>query len=394
MGSADSIQSDLSSAFVLTISIALAIECIGGLTFNFIVLLTYHKSFKLQKTENFLIINLNVVDILICLTAIPITLVLLQNYQEQWPGLACYFHQANISLVSTASAITLLTISIDRYEAVVTPLKKKVIQLNMKKTLLAIWFMSIVGFCSPFFGVDFTTLSEMSARPVEPTGQPQMNTSQNSAFLNALSGTTDAVADATSSDQCFSTPTCHCFINSKHFFPFHEAYFMFFFFLCMSGMIVCYYHIFRVAKQRLAVRLALIRATLAFTGGSTAEESLWKVQDRRLTKMTLAIVSTFVICWGPHIIVSCVGLRIQTVTVEMLRFVGLTVAFSTALLHPLLYTFMRQDFRRALKNRWMSQKVLRKGFRNRKVGTDASAANNGSVWTLTRDTVHDTLSAG
>ena len=151
---------------------------------------------------------------------------------------------------------------------------------------------------------------------------------------------------------------------------------------------------FGVAKQRLAVRLALIRATLAFTGGSTAEESLWKLQDRRLTKMTLAIVSTFVICWGPHIIVSCVGLRIQTVTVEMLRFVGLAIAFSTALLHPLLYTFMRQDFRRALKNRWMSQKVLRKGFRNRKVGNDASVANNGSVWTLTRDTIHDTLSAG
>ena len=49
------------------------------------------------------------------------------------PG--CFFHQANITFVSTASAITLLTISVDRYEAVVTPLKKKVIQHNMKKDI-------------------------------------------------------------------------------------------------------------------------------------------------------------------------------------------------------------------------------------------------------------------
>lgn len=388
MVSTDSIEHDFSSAFLLTLSIVLAIECIGGLTFNFIVLLTYHKSFKLQKNENFLIINLNIVDILICITAIPLTLVLLQNHQGQWPSFACLFHQANITFISTASAITLLTISIDRYEAVVTPLKKKVIQLNTKKTLLAIWFVSVIGLCSPFIGVDYTALSAAEAM----SKGLQRNTSEN----GAVTGTTDAVVDATSNGHCFSASSCHCFINTKHnIFPFHEVYFMFFFFLCMSGMIVCYYHIFRVAKQRLAVRLALIRATLAFTGGSTAEESLWKLQDRRLTKMTLAIVSTFVICWGPHIIVSCVGLGLQTATVDMLRFVGLTVAFSSALLHPLLYTFMRQDVRRALKTRWMSQKVLRNGFRNRKVGADAvSTANNGSVWTLTRDTVHDTLSAG
>ncbi|XP_029649288.1 G-protein coupled receptor 22-like [Octopus sinensis] len=397
MESSSIVPSEISSGFIYTLSMALVIECIGGLVCNLIVLITYHKSFKTQKTDNFLIINLNIVDILICVTAIPLTLVLLQSYQGQCCVLPCFFHQANITFVSTASAITLLTISIDRYEAVVTPLRKKIIQSNMKKTLLAIWTSSLFGLCSPFIGVDFSLLPPVTELHSSTLSSISPNSNSSNSSSHELHKTFASSKDVTESTEDvnwqWKLHTCQHFIYSAHFFPFHDVYFMLYFFLCMTGMIVCYYYIFRVAKQRLAVRLALIRATLAFTGGSTAEESIWKLQDRRLTKMTLAIVSSFIICWGPHIIISCISIALHDITAEMLRFIGLVIAFSTALLHPLLYTFMRQDFQRALRNRWMTQRVLRRNFRNRKIGTDASATHNGSIWTLTRDTINDTTSA-
>ena len=66
-----------------------------------------------QSDSNPFITNLTVVDLLLCCTALPLTLVLVLGSRSQ-KAMLCFFHEASISFSSCTSAISLLVISFDR----------------------------------------------------------------------------------------------------------------------------------------------------------------------------------------------------------------------------------------------------------------------------------------
>ncbi|MEQ2184526.1 hypothetical protein GOODEAATRI_008852 [Goodea atripinnis] len=75
-------------------------------------------------------------------------------------------------------------------------------------------------------------------------------------------------------------------------------------------------------------------------------------RQRRVLKMSLIIISTFLGCWAPlsavNILILCMGPSDGLVE---LRLCFLAMAYGTTIFHPLLYAFTRQKLRRALKTR-------------------------------------------
>jgi hypothetical protein len=125
-------------------------------------------------------------------------------------------------------------------------------------------------------------------------------------------------------------------------------------------MIYCYFKIFHEAKSRLNFRTALVKATFLNIPGAKAENPSMlasRAHERRMTKMTMMIVSTFMICWGPHAILSVAMVILDsTLLLEQLQLWFLALAYFSTVLHPLLYAFMRQNFRQALIDRWKGRR--------------------------------------
>ncbi|XP_034022528.1 G-protein coupled receptor 22 [Thalassophryne amazonica] len=75
-------------------------------------------------------------------------------------------------------------------------------------------------------------------------------------------------------------------------------------------------------------------------------------RQRRVLKMSLIIISTFLGCWAPlsavNILILCLG---PSDGLVQLRLCFLAMAYGTTIFHPLLYAFTRQKLRRALKTR-------------------------------------------
>lgn len=75
-------------------------------------------------------------------------------------------------------------------------------------------------------------------------------------------------------------------------------------------------------------------------------------RQRRVLKMSLIIVSTFLGCWAPlsavNVLILCLG---PSDGLVRLRLCFLVMAYGTTIFHPLLYAFTRQKLRRALKTR-------------------------------------------
>ncbi|XP_071018371.1 G-protein coupled receptor 22-like [Oncorhynchus clarkii lewisi] len=75
-------------------------------------------------------------------------------------------------------------------------------------------------------------------------------------------------------------------------------------------------------------------------------------RQRRVFKMSLIIISTFLGCWAPlsmvNVLILCMGPSDSLVRV---RLCFLAMAYGTTIFHPLLYAFTRQKLRKALKTR-------------------------------------------
>ncbi|XP_033939593.1 G-protein coupled receptor 22-like [Pseudochaenichthys georgianus] len=81
-------------------------------------------------------------------------------------------------------------------------------------------------------------------------------------------------------------------------------------------------------------------------------------RQRRVLKMSLLIISSFMGCWAPlsavNILILCMG---PSDSLVRLRLCFLAMAYGTTIFHPLLYAFTRQKLRKALKTR-VKKKVV------------------------------------
>lgn len=109
---------------------------------NFCVLLIVGTSRRMRTVTNFFIANLAVADIIIGLFSIPFQFqaALLQKWVL--PPFMCAFCPFVQVLSVNVSIITLTAIALDRYRAVMYPLKARTTKLSAKVVILAIWVFS------------------------------------------------------------------------------------------------------------------------------------------------------------------------------------------------------------------------------------------------------------
>ncbi len=304
----------------------LLMENVAGLLCNVLVLVVYHLSQKgtIANTDskttinNVYLTNLNVVDIFTCLSAVPFTLILVVTTRYH-NLLFCLFHEATISFASSASAINLLVISFDRYETIVKPFRQTINNHNVKYVICAIWVLTVVGFGSPFLALISSHILSSS----------------------------------------FSSNLYPCFKwvepESNHR-VYYEVYYVGWYIIANTVMIICYWRIFQAASNRFNIRQALVTALVSHMPNLAKQPHVRLAnsvkQHKTMTKMTLMIVVTFMICWAPHTVTSIIIMAIGTTyELEIIQLCCLALAYLSTVLHPLLYAFMRHNFRAAFTNR-------------------------------------------
>ncbi|XP_006825901.1 G-protein coupled receptor 22-like [Saccoglossus kowalevskii] len=302
--------------FVTVLSIVLIIELLVGVTLNVLVLVVYHLPHKSVNTVSDLFItNMNFVDVLICTISITMSVTLLLTTYNV--PLFCYFHEATVSFASTASAVNVLIISLDRRDRILRPLNRRFTNRNAIWIILFTWLIAIGGFCSPFFGInvaDFRHASEISGH---------------------------------------TRRKCYYWFNTSRRNYYYELYHVPIFLLASLVMIFAYYSIIKVARKGRTIQNAFLQATLTMQSAVTAK--VGKVNnhrdpEKRVSMTTTIIITTFIICWGPHTFTSIVILCTEpSPFFEILQLCLLSLGYTTTLMHPILYVFMRRNFRAAIK---------------------------------------------
>ncbi|XP_064595724.1 G-protein coupled receptor 22-like [Liolophura sinensis] len=324
--------------YVAVCGTVFAVEGVVGFLFNLIVLVVYHLNKRtLKSVSNVLITNLNIIDMLISLVCCPVSLAYTATSRFHGQGL-CYVFEASVAFASTASAVNLLFISFDRYESIVVPMKRKIKDTNVKYVVASVWVLATVAVLLPIFG-----------------------------YIEAAVGSVISEAENLNS----SVP-CSFWLHGSKAFYVHEMYYIAVFLISSVVTMICYYKVFRLAKQRLALRIALLRSTMTLPGSKPLMD-LKKQQDKRVTTMTLVIVCTFIICWGPNMTITVSGLFMESnLYFEMIQTGLLCLAYLTTVLHPLLYAFLRENFREALRDKWRSRPQVR----NAKISPNPSSSTN------------------
>lgn len=116
---------------------------IGG---NVMACLAVRLSRRLWRVANCFVVTLAVTDLLLGLLVLPLSAAL-ELRDGRWPlgGVLCNIYVSMDVFLCTASILTLLAISVDRYLAITAPLNysQRVTPLRVMLALIAIWALSL-----------------------------------------------------------------------------------------------------------------------------------------------------------------------------------------------------------------------------------------------------------
>ncbi|XP_013403243.1 probable G-protein coupled receptor 22 [Lingula anatina] len=297
---------EVPSAYLVVVCFILTVEIVLGVTVNIMVLWAYYRHWNtLRSVSNILMANLNVVDILICVLSAPLTFTTLLLRHRDTDVLVCLSHEAGVSFACSATALNLLVISVDRYESVIMPTKRTFSVKNVRFVLLVPWCGALLGIGAAFIH---------TANPVLVTY-------------------TDVK----------SCVTWYLTTQTRHYF---QTYWVVLFVSSSLWMIVSYRKIVNAAHTRLSIKAALVQASLVVAGSGFCDKKV-RPTGARATKVALAIVSTYVLCWGPYTTYSLAVMVKPQMTQETINVGLLCLAYMTTILHPILYAFLRRKVRRA-----------------------------------------------
>lgn len=283
--------------------------------------------------------------------------------------LSC-FHEACVSFASVATAANVLAITVDRYDISVRPANRVLTMGRAAAMLGSIWAISFFSFLVPFMEVGFVLRDE-------------------SDLLNWTA------AAAGQANEFYAEPGLYYHLLAQ--IPI--------FFFTAVVMLVTYYKILQALNIRIGTRfqhnpnpkkkkpksknaISLSATTQAEStevsqsstgvrsGGSAplgmrASVSVIialrravkrhrerKERQKRVFRMSLLIISTFLLCWTPITVLNTVILSTgpSELTVR-LRLGFLVMAYGTTIFHPLLYAFTRQKFQKVLKSK-MKKRVV------------------------------------
>ncbi|XP_034060640.1 G-protein coupled receptor 22-like [Gymnodraco acuticeps] len=351
-------------SFQVSLTGFLMLEILLGLSSNLTVLVLYcMKSNLISSVSNIVTMNLHVLDVLICVCCIPLTIVVVLLSLEGDTALVCCFHEACVSFASVATAANVLAITLDRYDISVKP-ANRVLTMGRALTLLAgIWVLSFISFLVPFIEVGFFA--------------------QGQADLNQT-----VVENVVHTNQYYTELGLYYHLLAQ--IPI--------FFLTVVVMLITYSKILQALNIRIGTRFHASQkkkarrknpsmtamtpqqdATDASQSSGSRMPTLGmrtsvsliialrravkrhrerRARQKRVFRMSLLIVSTFLLCWTPITVLNTVILSVGPSDLMVkLRLGFLVMAYGTTIFHPLLYAFTRQKFQKVLKSK-MKKRVV------------------------------------
>ena len=151
---------------ILVFSIILLISLVG----NTLIIVIVYKREELRKTTNYFIVNMAVSDFIYPLTVIPTALAQIASSSLQWPigGVAGLISCKAISFLRGASFAvstgSLVCIALDRFMAVVFPMKVHLISSRSRRLLIATtWILAVI---MNFFDLYATDLQEKNGNSI------------------------------------------------------------------------------------------------------------------------------------------------------------------------------------------------------------------------------------
>ncbi|XP_041354831.1 G-protein coupled receptor 22-like [Gigantopelta aegis] len=307
-----SLEYDL--AFIAVAAAILILQFVLGLFFNLVVLVASQRVLLTNQDHgqgNHFIQNLNIVDLILCVTAIPVTLVAL--FKSYFPHtLFCYFLEAIVAFVSVASLMTLLMVTLDRYFAIVTPTRERIITTKLNYFLILIWSLAVLSFCTPFFALNKDSLSDVGV-------------------------------------YYFS---CNYVINHNSPYYFYELCYVLIFVITTVGMILFYVAICRSASKHSNIITAVMTVSGSLSEG-TMTGYLQRKRDTKRLRVSKGIVITFALLWGPHVVITVIQMVVSdSIEISMAKIVCLLLAYTTTIVHPLMYAVIRRKIRDEIIKAW------------------------------------------
>ncbi|KAJ8387681.1 hypothetical protein AAFF_G00151120 [Aldrovandia affinis] len=351
-------------SFQVSLTGFLMLEIVLGLSSNLTVLVLYcMKSNLINSVSNVVTMNLHVLDVIVCVCCIPLTIVIILLSLEGNTVLVCCFHEACVSFASVATAANVLAITLDRYDISVKP-ANRVLTMGRAVVLLGtIWVLSFFSFLVPFMEVGFFS---------------QERSDQNQ---------TAAAAVVAHTNQYYTELGLYYHLLAQ--IPI--------FFFTAVVMLITYSKILQALNIRIGTRFhasqkkkARKKKTISMTTQQEATDASQssgggrnpmlgmrtsvsviialrravkrhrerRERQKRVFRMSLLIISTFLLCWTPITVLNTVILSVGPSDLMVkLRLGFLVMAYGTTIFHPLLYAFTRQKFQKVLKSK-MKKRVV------------------------------------
>ncbi|XP_030370873.1 allatostatin-A receptor isoform X2 [Scaptodrosophila lebanonensis] len=281
------------------VPICFGIIAVTGFFGNLLVILVVLLNKNMHSTTNLLIVNLAVADLLFVIFCVPFTAV--DYVMQYWPfgRLWCRTVQYLICVTAYASIYTLVLMSIDRFLAVVHPIRSR--QLRTEH-------ITKIAICTLWTVVLTVSLPAIFAHNV----------------LHDIKKNVTYASCQFIENEILDRRTFHtCFFVSSYLLPL----------MIISGLYVRM--IMRLWRQGSGVRMS--------------KES--QRGRKRVTRLVVVVVIAFASLWLPVqlilVLKSLDAYHADTMFLVILQIVAHTLAYTSSCINPLLYAFLSDNFRKA-----------------------------------------------
>lgn len=314
---------------------------------NVLVCMAVCASRRLRCLTNCFIVSLAVTDLLLGLLVLPFSALLALT--DEWPlgPVFCNFYISMDVMLCTASILTLLAISIDRYMAVTRPLRYSslVLPRRVAVAMVIIWAVSLaVSFLPIHMGWNTINGTVQNSGPEAPKNSCRFE-------LNRPYVLTDSLLT---------------------------------FYLPLIAMCWTYLQILRIAraqaKRILSARPACVTTYNCRNNPFTSTTLVSTVtavalREHKATVTLAAVIGAFVVCWLPYFILFTVLGLMQHPdphTVPAFPFV-LWLGYANSALNPFLYGALNRDFRSAYTRLLSCRSPIYNGCRSRQPSPSVTA---------------------
>ncbi|KAL7394827.1 hypothetical protein ABVT39_004945 [Epinephelus coioides] len=335
----------LSQVLLGAILSLLILLTVGG---NVLVCLAVCASRRLRCLTNCFIVSLAVTDLLLGLLVLPFSALL--QLTNEWPlgPSFCNFYISMDVMLCTASILTLLAISVDRYLAVTMPLRyaSLVLPWRVAVAMASVWTVSVaVSFLPIQMGWNTVNGTVQNYGPWAQEGRCRFE-------LNRPYALTDSLLT---------------------------------FYLPLVAMCWTYLQILRIARAQ-AKRIVSARPNSSMSNNCrnntsssiTLVTSITAValREHKATMTLAAVIGAFVVCWLPYFILFTVlGLEENPDPSKVPSFpVVLWLGYANSAFNPILYGALNRDFRSAYSHLLRCRCPSYSGWRSRQPSPTVTAA--------------------